>query len=254
MDFPTHLIHIEHQSKQPLYDQIEQNLCELIIKGQLAPGQSLPSENELAELYGVNRLTVRRALDELVRHRWVERRRGIGTFVSQPRAVPIATSRLSFTEEMRAIGLQPGNRLISRKVIPAEGKLVTHLHLAAGAPLVEITRVRLADGIPLLLETAYLSLQRFPGLDQDPAITNGSLYALLVERYNVVVAGMDQTLRPVLLTRVQAQFLGVKPGAPAIASEIVAYTQDGDPVEYSWSVASGDQCEFYFRFRQGQFT
>jgi DNA-binding GntR family transcriptional regulator len=65
---------------------------------------------------------------------------------------------------------------------------------------------------------------------------------------------MDQTLKPVLLTRTQAQLLDVEPGVPGIVSEIVAYGRNGEPVEYSWSVTSGDKCEFYFRFRHGSLT
>lgn len=254
MSFPNHLVHINRQSKQPLYDQIEQNLCELIIKGHLAAGQALPSENDLADLYGVNRLTVRRALDEMVRHRWVERRRGVGTFVSQPHVASISPVKLSFTEEMRSIGRRSGSRLIEQKVIPANPKIARQLNLEAGDPIVELTRVRLADDIPLLLETSCLSRERFPDLEHEPSLAYGSLYAHLLEAYGVAVTGMDQTLKPVLLTRTQAQLLDAESGAPGIVSEIVAYDRAGEPVEYSWSVTSGDKCEFYFRFRHGTLT
>ncbi|MFN2196799.1 MAG: GntR family transcriptional regulator [Anaerolineales bacterium] len=254
MSFPDHLLFIDRQSKQPLYDQIEQNLCELIIKGHLAAGQALPSENDLAELYGVNRLTVRRALDEMVRHRWVARRRGIGTFVSQPHVASISPVKLSFTDEMRSIGRRAGSQLIEQKVIPANLKIAQHLNLHEGEDVFELTRVRLADDIPLLLETSCLPHERFPDLENEPSLAHGSLYAHLLEVYRVQVTGMDQTLKPVLLTRAQAQLLDAEPGVPGIVSEIVAYDRAGEPVEYSWSVTSGDKCEFYFRFRHGTLT
>lgn len=252
MTFPQHLLRIDRQSKLPLYDQIEQNLSELIITGQLTPGQALPGENDLAKYYGVNRLTVRRALDELVRKRWVVRQRGVGSFVSSPRLIPISPVRLSFTEEMRAIGRRAGSQLVDLKVTPADARIAQHLRLADGDPVVELTRVRLADDVPLLLETSCLSQRRFPGLENEPSLIHGSLYLLLKERYGISITGMDQTLKPVLLTKTQARYLKSRPGLPGLVSEIVAFSSTGDPVEYSWSVASGETSEFYFRFRHGE--
>ncbi len=89
---------IDHQSRLPLYDQIERNLRDLIINGKLNPGEMVPSEWELVELYSVSRLTVRKALDELVHQNWLERKHGVGTFVRQPTTASISASKLSFTE------------------------------------------------------------------------------------------------------------------------------------------------------------
>lgn len=251
MDFPIQLIQIDHQSKLPLYDQIEHNLRDLIIQGHLQPGESLPAEKNLAHFYGVNRLTVRRALDELAQQNWVIRRRGVGTFINRPAIVSIAPAKLSFTEEMRSIGRHPSSQLISLQVIPASHNVAGLLQIPPDTPLIELTRVRLADSIPLLLETSCLVQTRFPRLERESSLARNSLYALLEKDYHVQITGMDQTLRPVLLTAEQADYLQVEPGTPAIASEIVAYSSTGEPVEYSWSVASGDKCEFYFRFRHG---
>jgi GntR family transcriptional regulator len=246
-----HQIRIDHRSKQPLYQQIEQNLRELVVRGQLPLGQALPPETELAGLYRVNRLTIRRAVDELVRQRWLVRRRGVGTFVTRPAIAAIAPAKFSFTEEMLAIGRRPSSRPINQVSIPANQEVAWRLEIQEGDPVIELTRVRLADEEPLLLETSYLPHSRFPQLDREPLPADGSLYAYLQEEYGVSVTGMDQTLKPVLLTPEQAAHLEVQAGAPAIVSEIVAYSSTGEPVEYSWSVASGDKCEFYFRFRHG---
>ena len=245
---------IDPEIKQPLYDQIEMNLSDLIITGRLVSGQNLPSEYELAEIYGVSRLTLRKALDELVRKNWLVRKRGIGTFISNPRVVSIAPVKMSFTEEMHAIGRRPGSRLIELVVMPADSRVAGRLLLDEGDPVIALTRVRTADDAPILLETSYLSARRFPGLPDEPALASGSLYALLAERYGILVVNMDQTLKPVLLDEVQAGYLEAPPGSPAIASDIVAFNEDGELVEYSWSVTSGDKCEFYFRFRHGEIT
>jgi GntR family transcriptional regulator len=244
------LIRIDRQAKVPLYYQISQNLRALIESGELQPGESVPSEWELSDLYGVSRLTVRRALDELSREGWLTRRHGVGTFVAAPAMAQIVPSRLSFTQKMRQIGRTAGSRWVSVKVMPALDEVATHLGLEVAAPVVELVRVRLADDDPIMLETAYLSQARFPDLSE-ASLSHGSLYEFLSERYQVLVVAVDQTLEPVLLTTQEALFLDAEPGAPALLSELVAYTRDNTPIEYSWSVTRGDKCKFFFRFREG---
>jgi GntR family transcriptional regulator len=246
------LFKINRLDKTPLYDLIEQNLRELILRGQLNIGESVPSEWELAELYGVSRLTVRNALDNLTRQGWLIRRHGVGTFVAHPNVTEITPSKLSFTEQMRAIGRKPSSRLISLQVVAADVQVANMLKLEQGEPVVEIVRLRLADGEPILLETSCLSQKRFPGLENATELTYSSLYDWLATHYQTPVAVMDQTLEPVLLSEVQAQQLETEPGTPAMLSKVLAYTNGAEPIEYSWSVTRGDQCRFYFSFRRGE--
>jgi GntR family transcriptional regulator len=248
------IFQIDHQSKLPLYDRIQRNLSDLIIEGRLVEGQTIPSEHELADLYGVSRLTVRRALDELVRQHWLLRKQGVGTFVAAPRVVSIAPGKFSFTDEMRAIGRKPTSRLLHNRIVAAEPGIAAHLKIEVGQPVIEIKRVRLADDIPILLENSYLSQARFPALEGEPSLETGSLYKFLFDCYQVSITGMDQTLKPALLTAEQAAHLDAQPGSPSIISEIVAFEDHGESVEFSWSIASGEKCEFYFRFRRGEIS
>lgn len=246
---PRAIFKINPESKLPLYHQIESNLRDLISQGELVNGQMVPSEWELAGLYGVSRLTVRRALDDLVRQNWLSRKHGVGTFVKQPFRATIAASKLSFTEQMKAIGMKPSSRPLEHSVVPATGGIGRALKVADGDSLVKVSRLRLADDVPILHEVAYLSALRFPGLQDHEWQPNDSLYQLLREQYGVVVSGLDHTIKPTLLTREQSNFLKARTGLPALISEIVAYAADGQPVEYSVSVSNGDKGEFYFRFR-----
>jgi GntR family transcriptional regulator len=250
MESRKQLFKIDTGSKLPLYDQIERNLRDLIINGRLQPGQMVPSEWDLSELYGVSRLTVRKALEELVRQNWLERRHGVGTFVRQPALASIAESKLSFTEQMRAIGRRPGSRLIRHGVVPATPKIARALRLQERDSLFEITRVRLADEIPILLETSCLSSERYPSLVAREWSGSDSLYRILSEEYGVNITGLDHTLKPVLLTETEASYLQAKAGTPALLSEIIAFTREGTPVEYAWSFSNGDQSEFYFHFQR----
>jgi len=246
---PQSIFKIDLVSKLPLYHQIETNLRDLISHGQLAPGQMVPSEWELARLYGVSRLTVRRALDELVRQHWLSRKHGVGTFVRQPFRATIAAIKLSFTEQMKAIGRKPSSQPLGNTVIPAPLNISQALKVPQDSPLNKISRLRLADNIPVLYEVVYLSLIRFPELDKHEWTPDDSLYQLLREKYGVLVSGLDHTIKPTRLTREQARHFGVRAGLPALISEIVAFAIDGSPVEYSFSVSNGDKGEFYFRFR-----
>jgi GntR family transcriptional regulator len=210
----------------------------------------VPSEWELVELYGVSRLTVRRALDELVRQNWLERKHGVGTYVRQPVTASISASKLSFTEQMRSIGRRPSSQLVGQRETPATAKIARLLRIEENESIIEITRVRLADDEPILLETSCLSLERYPSLAKYSWNENESLYQILSKEYGVNVAGLDHTLKPVLLTETEAHYLQAKAGTPAILSEIVAFTKNGAPVEYVWSVSNGDKSEFYFHFQR----
>lgn len=250
MSTQKEIFKIDHQSKLPLYDQIERNLRDLIINGKLTPGEIVPSEWELVQLYGVSRLTVRRALDELVRQNWLERKHGVGTFVRQPVTASISASKLSFTEQMRSIGRRPSSQLVNQRATPATTKIARLLRIQEGGPIIEITRLRLADEEPILLETSCLSLERFPLLANYSWTENESLYQILNTEYGITVTGLDHTLKPVLLTETEAHYLQAKAGAPSILSEIVAFSKNGAPVEYVWSVSNGDKSEFYFHFQR----
>ncbi len=247
---PRNLYQIDTRTKLPLYHLIENSLRAIISRGDVTPGEMLPPESELARSYGVSRLTVRRALDELVRQNWLSRRHGVGTFVERPARATITASKLSFTEQMKAVGRRPGSQLLEKILFPASPELARLLKVEQGSPLLKIARLRLADEVPILHETAFLPLDRFPGLDQVEWGPEVSLYQLLREKYRVVVTGLDHTIKPALLTGEQAGYFQVHAGLPSLISEIVAFSGDGSPIEYSLSVSNGDKGEFYFRFRQ----
>lgn len=128
----------------------------------------------MSEYYGASRLTVRRALDDLSREGWVRRRHGVGTFVGNPKSAQIAPSKLSFTQQMLAIGRIPSSQLLKVTIVPASAEVAASLNLKAETPVIGITRLRLSDGEPILLETACLQAERFPGLENVETWVNGS--------------------------------------------------------------------------------
>jgi GntR family transcriptional regulator len=241
---------IDRQEKVPLYHQIGENIRALIGDQTLQSGDAVPSEWDLSELYGVSRLTVRRALDELVHEGLLRRRHGVGTFVADRDVTRITPSKLGFTHKMRQMGLAPSSHVVSINVIPAPPIVATHLGIGEGAPVVELVRVRLADEEAIMLETAYLSQARFPDLSADSFTSSSSLYEFLHTRYQVAIAAVEQTLEPTRLRAVEAVLLKSEPESPAILNEVVAFAADNSVIEYSRSVTRGNKCKFYFRFRE----
>jgi GntR family transcriptional regulator len=241
---------IDRNSKLPLYELIEQDFRQMITSGELKTGQLVPAEGELCELYQVSRLTVRRAMDELARQGWILRRQGVGTFIENPMNTQIAPSRLSFTEQMKAVGRTPSSKVLGLKETPATAEVAHRLGLHEGDAVIELSRLRLADGEPILFETTYLSAARFPGLADSPDFASGSLYEYLATAYGVTVAVMNQTLEPFLITEREAEILGIQAGTPSIFSEVLALDAEERPIEYTWSISSGNKSKFYFTFQR----
>src|SRR5919197_3794932 len=160
----------------------------------LGVGEAIPSERQLGVDLGMSRLTVRAALDELVREGYLVRRRGAGTFVSEPKIAQELTMT-SFTDDMRARGMTPGSRTLDLQVVPAGARLGRLLHVSPSEPVVVAKRLRLADRETMAIETLHVRESLVPGLTAADLET-GSFYALLRDRYGVVVAGGIQTIEP----------------------------------------------------------
>jgi GntR family transcriptional regulator len=246
---PNELFRIDHRQKIPLYHQIVQNITELVESGRLAPGEMMPPEWDLTNLYGVSRLTVRQAFSRLEREGIITRRHGIGTFVSSPPTTQLVPSRMSFTQKMQQIGKAPSSKVIGFQTIPATEEIARQLHLEAGDPVIELSRIRYADGEPIMHELSYLPAERFPELTEEN-LGEGSLYEFLGSRYRINIKAVEQSLQPINLTQRQASLLDVEPDTPAMLSRVTAFIQNNTPIEYSIAITRGDKSRFYFHFRE----
>src|SRR5215210_457174 len=163
-------------SKQVL---TRQRVLELI--DQLQVGEAIPSERRLSVDLGVSRLTLRAALDDLVRDGYLIRRRGSGTFVSQPK-IPQELTMTSFSEDMRRRGLHPASRTLSLTTTTAGAHLGRRLHVSPSEPIVVAKRLRLADGEPMAIETLHVRASLVPGLTPQD-LEGASFYDILSTRY-----------------------------------------------------------------------
>lgn len=236
--------HLSHQ--RPKGEELQEILEGFIAN--LEAGARLPAERVLAERYRVARATVTQAIDELASKGLVYRVHGSGTFVAEPKFRQPQTLT-SFTEDMRARGMTPGSIVLAREVAPASAVIARHLEVVQGTAVVQIERVRTANGEPMALERSYLPAGRFPGLEAVD-LTDVSLYTLLAERWGVWVAAADQWAAAVRLTEEEAQILGVDVEQPALLFQRVTHDQAGSIIEYVRSLYRGDRYEVHHRLER----
>ncbi len=231
---------LDKQLPIPLYHQLKSIILEGIQSGRWKPDDQLPSESELSQTYGVSKITVRQALRELSEAGYVRREQGRGTFVARGRVEQGPRELTSFTHEMRRHGLQSASRVLESGVMAAEESIAERLGIAAGADVFTLKRLRLADGEPMGIQTAYIPLELAPGLPDDP-MENASLYAVLESKYGRRPSRARETHSAVLVEGEEAELLGVPPGSPALAAERVTYLEDGRPLEFVSSIMRGDR-------------
>jgi GntR family transcriptional regulator len=202
-------------------------------------GDAIPSERLLSADLGVSRLTLRAALDDLVREGYLVRRRGSGTFVSEPKIAQELTLT-SFTEDMRRRGLEPGSRTLELKVVPAGARLGRFLHVSPSEPILVAKRLRLADHETMAIETLHVREALVPGLS-GAELEQRSFYELLRDKYGLVVVGGTQTIEPTVTNEEESDALGVPLHSPAFLFERFSRSEKGDIVEYVHSIYRGDR-------------
>ncbi len=228
----------------PLHHQVFRDLTSALDANEWQPGDRMPTERELAERYGCSLITVRHALGELVREGRIERTRGRGTFVLQPRIDRDIAGAMSFTEEMQRRGLDPATRVVTARIEPAGEAVAAALEIAVDAPVAYLERIRLGGGEPLLLEQARLPAERVPGL-LGFDFERRSLYDILAERYSTRILRARETVEPVMLRRREASLLELPTRSLALRIDGVAIASDGSPVEVARSFVRGDRTRYY---------
>jgi GntR family transcriptional regulator len=208
----------------------------------LDPGSAIPPERVLCERFGVSRMTLRRAVDDLVREGFLERQHGRGTFVAVPKiAQPLTMT--SFTEDMRRRGFAPASRTLSLTRVSAGAPLGRRLEISPAATVLQIRRLRLADNQPMAIETLHVPEALVPGLTAADLVDT-SFYELLDLRYGFVIASGRQTIEPTVTNEEESELLGVPVHSPAFLFERTTRVQHGTVIEFVRSVYRGDRYQF----------
>jgi len=216
---------------------------------QLGVGEAIPSERQLSSDLGVSRLTVRAALDDLVREGLLVRRHGSGTFVSEPKIAQELTMT-SFTEDMQRRGMVPASRTLELRVTPAGAHLGRLLHVSPSEPVVIINRLRLADRETMAIETLHVRESLVPGLSAAD-LERKSFYEILLDRYGIDIVGGEQTIEPTVTNELESDALGVPLHSPAFLFERTTRSATGEIVEYVRSIYRGDRYKLVTELSRG---
>ena len=213
-----------------------QQVMELIQR--LGVGTAIPSERQLSVDLGVSRLTVRAALDDLAREGYLVRRRGSGTYVQQPK-ISQQLTMTSFSEDMRRRGMVPGSRTLALKTQLAGARLGRFLNVSPGNEIVVVSRLRLADGVSMAIETLHVPSAVVP--DVTAKELEGSFYELLRDKYGIEIASGTQTIEPTVTNEEESSALGVPLHSPAFLFERVSRDAGGRTLEFVQSIYRGDR-------------
>lgn len=235
---------LAHDTAQPLYLQIKGLLLAEIDAGRLQAHQRLPSERELSAVHGVSRMTVRQALIDLQRMGAVYARVGKGTFVAPPKIDQQLRAVTSFTHEMRVRGATPSSQVLDAASRPATGDIAAALDVRPGDAVVTLFRLRLADGQPLALETAYLPASIVPGLLAHD-FARESLYEVLATEYRLVLLAANQTIEAALADDDERRLLALDEPAAVLRMRRLSRSSAGDAVELVISTYRGDRYKLY---------
>src|SRR3954465_339899 len=231
---------IDPASSVPKHLQLKDLLAGMLADG-MQPGTPIPSERDLAEQYGLSRMTVRQAINALVADGRLERRLGRGTFVAQPK-MDVQIRLVGFTEDMRRRGMPASSRTLSFERIHASSALAAHLEVESGEPVVRLVRLRYADGIPMAIERTHLPERLVPGLVEAGAPE--SLYRRLADEYGIVLTWGEQSIEAATTTVEDAPLLGIRPDGVVLVMARRSFAEDVQ-VEYATSAYRADRYQLW---------
>ena len=217
----------------PKYFLLKRSLLEKLDNDDLAPGDLLPSERELMDQYGVSRITVRKAIDELEKDGCLYKVQGKGTFVKGGQRRQDLIAITSCTEDVIRQGMTPSRKVLVNDIIVPDKKRRRHLHLFENDMVFRLARIYYADGVPLNHTTAYLPHKYLPGIELYD-FSRDSLYNVLKDKYGVKITRAERTMEAVIADDEICRYLQVGAAIPLLFFQCVTYgiVQDKEvPIE-----------------------
>jgi len=231
---------LEKGSQNPLYQQLMRRLKNDIVSGRYVAGARIPSEQALCDTYGVSRVTVRKAMLDLVQEGLLVRRQGKGTFVADARLTRDLQHITSFTDACRDMGRKASSRVVDCRREPARPEDVARLNLAEDAEVIELCRLRLCDDEPVMLE-----YNRFPALYDfvEQESQTGSLYSLL-RAHGLLPSRAAHDISLGHATPAVSRYLATAAGEALLLLDETVYDQYDRPLHTSRQWIRGDKFTF----------
>lgn len=240
LPMPDFLAHImpDRRLAEPSYRQLTDRLRALIESGEIADGQSLPSERTLAEMLALSRVTVRRAYDELRAQDMLHTHGRAGVVAkTPPRLTPRLGKLKGFTEEMRELGMEPSTRLLERAVLQ-DRTIASMVNKPSTTRFLRLLRLRLGDEIVLSRELAWYDLSAAPEMEDWDAV--GSAYRFLTERCGITFSHGEQTIEAILSSVEDCAAFGFSEPQPCLLMKRKTFSRAGQIVEYVEGTFRGD--------------
>jgi len=234
---------IDIQSPVPLYHQITLDLRRLIDEQIVPPGALLPPETEICQVYGVGRQTIRRAIARLVDENLVERYAGRGTFVRDQNQRASFQLDRSFSQYVKSSGKHPHSKTLSKDESYIGVDCPSQLHKHFGKPCLILERVRYSDQEPICYQVTSVITDQCPGL-KEYDFAQESLYEVLAKEYGMIISRIDHSIRAISADDYRAELLEVDPGSPLLLVTTIAYLENGEEIEMTFSNYRADRYEY----------
>jgi len=224
-------------SPYTLYYQLREDLAKKIANREWKPGEKIPSEAELCDAYSVSRITVRKAIEDLVRSGQLIKHQGKGTFVTNVSMEHRLSKFYSFSEELARHGLVERAQVLSFDVVAATAEISEKLSMQKNDKVFMIKRLRMADEMPYTVEISYIPYALCQGLTAKGVTENG-LYNSM-RSLNVFPERIVEKIRAAVISKADAGLMKLKPNVPAIKLERLTY-YGAYTIEYCVSIVRGD--------------
>ena len=236
---------MSEEINKPLYARIQEHIAELILSGKLAPEAKIQSERDFSDDLGVSRMTVRRAITELVNEGLLERKHGSGTYVAKPKITYELAELANYTRAMQQRNIAAASQLLEFGQVVASRRLADTLQIEIGNPIYRVAVLRFANRVPVILERVFVSCARCPGLEEWD-LEKSPLQDLLTEAYHIELGRISQTVEAVVAADTVAQQLRVEEGFPLLMLSRVMFEKGQEtPVLFSQDFLRGDYARIH---------
>lgn len=229
---------------EPLYYQIREDIREKINSNEYPPHSMIPSEAELCEFYGVSRVTVRRAILDLVQEGLLTRGKGKGTFVSENYGLTQLNGVQSFTQELLGLNMRPSAQFLGCRVRNADQALRSTMGLAEGEKVATISRLRLVNNEPCMVEVMNFPYRLVPGIEKENL--EESIYRLLKGKYRLEVVSAKDIMEPIIIGDYESKLLELTKPTAGLRTNRVGYDAARRVIEYSTHIIPGKKCTLVF--------